>query len=315
MEFLVSIIIPTYNRAHLIGETLDSIIAQTYFNWECIVIDDGSTDNTEAILTHYTKSDCRIHYYKRPENRLIGANACRNYGFELSKGYYVKWFDSDDIMLPEHIAVLVDTLQKENVDFVVGDSENFEEGKEINIKPYNFNRDSSDVCPYLYATHKIGWITDDFLGKRRILENIRFNEKLKDGQEYNFFIQLLLRNRNGIFVNQVMTKARLHQQSLSTINRQDNLKMMKIISEIKILTLEDIFIINQDNVLNNWFLSGYINVSFSIALDNFKPPYLLKGILFVLKLKGVVKTISFIMSISIAYLFKKGYLLNKFSRS
>lgn len=52
-EPLVSIIIPTFNRAHLIGETLDSIIAQTYTHWECIVVDDGSTDNTEEIMTSY----------------------------------------------------------------------------------------------------------------------------------------------------------------------------------------------------------------------------------------------------------------------
>lgn len=52
-EPLVSIIIPTFNRAHLIGETLDSIIAQTYTHWECIVVDDGSTDNTEEIMNSY----------------------------------------------------------------------------------------------------------------------------------------------------------------------------------------------------------------------------------------------------------------------
>ena len=64
---LVSIIIPTYNRAHLIGETLESVKAQTYSNWECIIIDDHSSDDTETIISHYTKSDLRFKYHKRPK--------------------------------------------------------------------------------------------------------------------------------------------------------------------------------------------------------------------------------------------------------
>ena len=79
MKPLVSIIIPTYNRAHLIAETLDSIIAQTYTNWECIVVDDGSTDPTDELMETYCKKDSRFQYYHRPKNRPKGANACRNY--------------------------------------------------------------------------------------------------------------------------------------------------------------------------------------------------------------------------------------------
>ena len=58
---LVSIIIPTYNRAHLIGETLDSVLVQTYTHWECIVVDDGSTDGTDALLATYCKKDSRFN--------------------------------------------------------------------------------------------------------------------------------------------------------------------------------------------------------------------------------------------------------------
>ncbi|HEX9600942.1 MAG TPA: glycosyltransferase family 2 protein, partial [Mariniflexile sp.] len=64
---LVSIIIPTYNRGHLIGETLESVLCQTYDNWECLVIDDGSTDNTDALVQGYLNKDNRIKFYHRPE--------------------------------------------------------------------------------------------------------------------------------------------------------------------------------------------------------------------------------------------------------
>jgi glycosyltransferase involved in cell wall biosynthesis len=94
---IVSIIIPTYNRAHLIGETLDSVLAQTYTNWECIIVDDGSTDNTDEVVEEYVKKDSRFKYYHRPDEHLPGGNGARNYGFKMSKGEYVNWLDSDDL--------------------------------------------------------------------------------------------------------------------------------------------------------------------------------------------------------------------------
>jgi glycosyltransferase involved in cell wall biosynthesis len=90
---MVSVIIPVFNRAELISETLNSIIEQTYKNWEFIVIDDGSTDYTDELLKFYCEKDSRISFYHLPKDQPKGANACRNYGFEMSSGEYVKWFD------------------------------------------------------------------------------------------------------------------------------------------------------------------------------------------------------------------------------
>jgi len=116
---LVSIIIPTFNRAHLIGETLDSIMAQTYTNWECIIVDDGSTDGTDKVMAEYIAKDPRFQYHHRPKDRLPGGNAARNYGFEVSKGEYVNWFDSDDIMLPSKLKVKIKHFEKnKNLDVV-----------------------------------------------------------------------------------------------------------------------------------------------------------------------------------------------------
>ena len=85
MPDLISIIIPTYNRSHLLGETLDSVLIQTYRNWECIVVDDGSTDYTPELMEFYIRKDSRFSFYRRPEEKAKGANACRNYGFEKSR--------------------------------------------------------------------------------------------------------------------------------------------------------------------------------------------------------------------------------------
>jgi glycosyltransferase involved in cell wall biosynthesis len=96
---LVSIIIPTFNRAHLIMETLDSLVAQTYINWECIVVDDGSTDDSEFVINEFVKKDNRFRYYNRPVEKVKGASSCRNFGLSIANGEYVVFLDSDDLLL------------------------------------------------------------------------------------------------------------------------------------------------------------------------------------------------------------------------
>ena len=95
---LVSIIIPTYNRAHLIHQALDSVIAQTYGLWECLVVDDGSTDTTLDIIQDYQLKDSRIKYYQR-ERFPKGAPTCRNIGLAYAQGDHVIFLDSDDYLL------------------------------------------------------------------------------------------------------------------------------------------------------------------------------------------------------------------------
>ena len=105
---LVSIIIPTYNRADLIRGTLDSIVAQTYTNWECIVIDDGSTDGTDRLVDHFVKKDNRFKYLIN--ERTKGAQGSRNTGLIKAKGDYIQFFDSDNIMYSNHLKVKIDAF-------------------------------------------------------------------------------------------------------------------------------------------------------------------------------------------------------------
>tara|TARA_R100000306_G_C4374137_1_gene141227 strand:+ start:19 stop:999 length:981 start_codon:yes stop_codon:yes gene_type:complete len=117
---LVSLIIPTYNRASFLPETLESIESQTYSNWECIVVDDGSTDHTEEMIQQYVQRDNRFRYYKRPSYLSKGANACRNFGFKMARGNFVKWFDSDDIMLKDALEQQIIHLNKNpDIDFSI----------------------------------------------------------------------------------------------------------------------------------------------------------------------------------------------------
>lgn len=94
-EEYVSIVLPTYNRAHSVPESIESILRQTYPYWELLVIDDGSTDNTEEIVAGLAASDTRVHYYRQPQNK--GAAAARNEGIKRARYEYIAFQDSDDI--------------------------------------------------------------------------------------------------------------------------------------------------------------------------------------------------------------------------
>jgi glycosyltransferase involved in cell wall biosynthesis len=99
-EPLISIIIPVYNRAELIKETLDSVLAQTYSNWECLVVDDGSKDNSYEVAADFSKNDLRINVLRRPNTIVKGAPACRQLGLNNAKGEYIIFLDSDDLLAP-----------------------------------------------------------------------------------------------------------------------------------------------------------------------------------------------------------------------
>lgn len=114
MSPLVSIIIPTFNRAHLIGETLDSVLKQTYQNWECIIIDDGSTDSTIDSVRNFINVDNRFRFLIRPINRKKGASTCRNIGLENSRGHFIQFLDSDDVMSPDKIYEQVKILASQS---------------------------------------------------------------------------------------------------------------------------------------------------------------------------------------------------------
>lgn len=103
---LISLITPAYNRANFIGEMIQSIQRQTYQEWELVIVDDGSTDNTSDVVA--TFSDARIRYLRQAN---AGAAAARNAGIAAARGAYLVFIDSDDLMLPHGLEVLLKTLQ------------------------------------------------------------------------------------------------------------------------------------------------------------------------------------------------------------
>lgn len=114
----VSIVVPVYNLEKLIGRCLDSILAQTFSNYEVLLIDDGSTDNSGAICDEYAQQDSRFHVFHKPNGGLASAN---QYGLEIATGKYITHMDPDDWAEKEMLSSLYSKAEEENADMVICD--------------------------------------------------------------------------------------------------------------------------------------------------------------------------------------------------
>ena len=105
---LVSIIIPTYNRARFLPETLESVVAQSVSDIECIVVDDGSTDDTMVLMTRFCARNPRVRYLRQENN---GPSAARNFGLAEARGRFIQFLDSDDIIVSDKLAKQLEQLK------------------------------------------------------------------------------------------------------------------------------------------------------------------------------------------------------------
>jgi len=220
----VSIIIPTFNRGTIITETLDSITAQTHLDWECLIIDDGSIDSTESVINDYSLRDDRFIYHKRPRDRTKGANACRNYGFEQCSGEFIQWFDSDDIMLPEKLALKIELLNANpSSDFVVCEGADIGEGNEKPVKIWSLQNEGNLLLNHIRGIVVFG--TNGPLFRRSYLENLTlFDESLSIRQEWEFFSRLLMKQPEVGFLYKVL----YHYKTFdSGIRRNNNYARLK----------------------------------------------------------------------------------------
>ena len=120
---MVSVVVAAYNYGHFIGQALDSLAAQTYENWECIVIDDGSTDNTSEVIRAYAQKDARVRYLHQVNSRQAAA---RNNGVRNSTGKYLQFLDADDLIEPRKLEQQVEFMERNpDVDIVYSDTRFF----------------------------------------------------------------------------------------------------------------------------------------------------------------------------------------------
>ncbi len=184
----VSIILPTYNRAYIIEKAIQSVLNQTYQDFELIIVDDGSTDNTEEIIKKLQEKDKRIRYIKLETNK--GAAAARNEGIKIAHGKYITFQDSDDEWLPEKLEKQMKIFETTPEDIIVytgfwridGDEKTY-------IPDINISNREGYIHKELLKGNFVG--TPSILLKKETLEKVAlFDECLQRFQDWDLVFRL-----------------------------------------------------------------------------------------------------------------------------
>jgi len=215
-EGLISIIVPCYNSASLLSEALDSLINQTYTNWECIIIDDHSTDNSVEIAEAYRQRfPDKIRVYL---NRGKGACSARNNGLRLSEGSYVKFLDSDDAIYDSDVLLKQKEFMEQGAfDIVYG--EEWYYWNTFTSENYFKKRGAPIPAGKSKSFYKNFPITSNFLINKKNLDGIRWNEGLSSSQEFFMLFQCFLSGLSFGYQNIPATKIRVHN-SVHRISNQ-----------------------------------------------------------------------------------------------
>jgi len=202
---LVSIIVPCYNYAHFLGQTLDNVLSQQYQHWECIIVDDGSTDDTAAVAASFAAADSRFRYFYQDNKGLSGA---RNSGITGSKGIYIQFLDSDDLIDPAKLKTQVAILEADaTIDITYGDSLFFHTDNQDKLYP---SRRLSDhhrpeklrgggrrkAMLERLLVNNIMEVSCALVKKQLVMEVGPFDETYKSYEDWQYWIRCALHNAN-----------------------------------------------------------------------------------------------------------------------
>lgn len=219
----VSIVIPLYNAEKYIEETIDSVISQIYQNWECIIVNDGSTDNSENVVLEKIKNNPKFKYYKQENS---GPGRARNYGASFAGGKYLLFLDADDIIFDNYLLDGGEFMES-HPDYTLfyGKAKVFwEDGieKEWKLRKY------SDMVDFLrsnciYCTALIKKNEFDSVGG--------FDEELPAFEDWEFFVRLLNNNPKVFRTDNFVFKYRKHIGSRDDLNKNRWLEIKKMVEE------------------------------------------------------------------------------------
>ena len=216
MSDLISIITPTYNCGKFIGETIESVINQTYENWEMIIVDDCSKDNTKDIVNKYAQNDDRIKYHLLEKNS--GAAIARTKAMELANGNYMAFLDSDDLWVEDKLEKQLKFMKENNFNFVYTEYEQIDEqsnplGKIIKVRDKaNYNRVLLD-CP---------------VGNSTVMYNVKAMGKfqvpnIRKRNDDALWLKMLKKEEYIHGMKEVLMKYRIRENSISS-NKLDLVK-------------------------------------------------------------------------------------------
>lgn len=234
---LISIIIPTYNAEAYLDETLASVFAQTYSNWECIIVNDGSTDKSAQIAQKWVEKDPRFRIIHKENN---GLSRARNTGIENANADYIAFLDSDDIWMPKHLSLTMKKMLVYQPDIVYSYGYQLRNGTYTNsptlgITAQALNKDGVQkgkiTIESFLQTNKI---TPSFTlcKKQCLIENQNFSY-YKKAEDYHTWLKLLFNKCIFYCINKPTGYYRVVEDSLSSIDRTSTKESVEIISLFK----------------------------------------------------------------------------------
>ena len=264
---LISVIIPTFNRAELIIDTLRSIEAQSYTNWECLVVDDGSTDNTCEVVQEFVNKDLRIKYLTN--QRKKGAQGARNTGLIESEGEFIQFLDSDDMIHPEKFLLQLECFATNaKLDMVFCYDEFFTSVPSDQNILWNVNGldKNDDIDNFLFGNTPFSSVSP--LWKKSSLDRIKliWDEDLVSSQDWEFNLKALISGVEYTHQKIVLAYVRDHQRVRIT-----DLNKLKY-EKSKLMACQNIYRELETHKLNNnqrkKYLGDYVDSLINVTFDN-----------------------------------------------
>lgn len=203
-NYLVTIVVPCYNQAQYLSEALESVLCQTYQNWECIIVNDGSTDHTKVVSLKYTKKDARFTYI---EQKNSGLSAARNFGIKQGHGTYILPLDADDRIAPQYIEIAIKSfLSNERLKIVYCRAAYFGRRRgEWHLPSFSLERMLGQNCIFCSAFYK-----------RTDFERVGgYNSQMKGGYEdWDFWLSILEMEGDVFRIDRVLFYYRIRKRSM-----------------------------------------------------------------------------------------------------
>ncbi len=214
----VSVITPTFNRLELLRETIASVQAQDFADWEMIVVDDGSSDGTAEAMAATAATDPRIQFIRR-EGAAKGGNVCRNLGLEAARGEVIVLLDSDDLLRPHCLGGRVALMERNrDIDFAVYPAGIFLERPGDCDQSYHSMICGDDLLRFL--SHECVWEITGPVWRRAFLRQIGgFDEGLKSMQDLDLHVRAIVAGGRYLFVRAADHDIRSHADPGRTSQR------------------------------------------------------------------------------------------------
>lgn len=215
MNSLVSIIIPCYNQGEFLNETLESVFNQTYFNWECIVVNDGSLDNTETIANNWVVKDVRFKYLYKKNG---GLSSARNVGLEIATGAFIQFLDADDYLDSSKLEFSLNEVQfdMEN-NIIISNFRMFDKDPAQSSIPYcKLSADLFSFEKLLYDWEN-GFTIPIHCGlfEVSLFRDFRFPEDLKAKEDWIMWILIYKNNCKTSFIDKPLALYRRNPNSMT----------------------------------------------------------------------------------------------------